>query len=59
MVAIGPVAGIEDVILAEDIPKGVEPVLDKVWRDGRALLAAGKSYFRKLDEDVFVLRQMP
>src|SRR5580700_6437866 len=57
MVAVGPVAGIQNVIFAENIPEGVERVFGK--RCTALLLDAGSDYFRELDEDVFVPRQVP
>ena len=56
MVAIRPIAGVKNVIFTEDVPKGAERLLV----EGRTapLLDACGDYFRKLDEDVFVLRQV-
>src|SRR3984957_19307865 len=56
MIAIRPVAGVKNVIFAEDVPQGVEPFPVKVWAAG--FFDAGGGYFRKFHEDVLVLRQV-
>ena len=57
MVAIRPIAGIENVVSPENLPQCIQPLLGKA-RPARLLDPRGND-FRKLDEDVLVFCQVP
>jgi hypothetical protein len=48
VVAIGPVAGVQDVIFVEDIPELLQPVVIKARRHRSRFLAARERYHRQL-----------